>query len=99
MTALDPIDHIALPSADIAATVEWYKNNFQCSVVYQDPTWAMLEFGNIKLAFVTPGQHPAHIAFVRENAEAFGPLKTHRDGTRSTYAADPGGNTIEIMAP
>jgi catechol 2,3-dioxygenase-like lactoylglutathione lyase family enzyme len=98
---LDPIDHIAIPVKNkdsLKATVEWYLSTFKCEVEYQDDTWAFLRFGNIKLAFVIPEQHPAHIAFVSAKAEEFGKLKTHRDGTRSVYVDDPSGNTIEIMA-
>jgi catechol 2,3-dioxygenase-like lactoylglutathione lyase family enzyme len=98
---LDPIDHIAIPVKNqdsLKATVDWYLSTFKCEVEYQDDTWAFLRFGNIKLAFVIPEQHPAHIAFVSAKAEEFGPLKTHRDGTRSIYIDDPSGNTIEIMA-
>ncbi|MFM8893395.1 MAG: VOC family protein [Planctomycetia bacterium] len=32
-------------------------------------------------------------------AEEFGPLKGHRDGTRSCYVADPSGNPVEVLAP
>ena len=98
---LDPIDHIAIPVKDkdsLKSTVDWYLSTFKCEVEYQDETWAFLRFGNIKLAFVIPEQHPAHLAFVSAKAEEFGPLKTHRDGTRSIYIDDPAGNTIEIMA-
>lgn len=95
---LDAIDHIAISVTNLKETVDWYKENFKCQVDYQDDTWAFLRFGNIKLAFVIPEQHPPHIAFVSEKAESFGPLKTHRDGTRSIYIKDPSTNTIEIMA-
>jgi hypothetical protein len=47
---------------------------------------------------VIPEQHPPHIAFTSPKAEQFGALKTHRDGTRSTYVKDPAGNSVEIMA-
>jgi extradiol dioxygenase family protein len=97
--SLDPIDHIAIQVDDLINTVNFYKDSFQCEVIYQDDTWAFLKFQNIKLAFVIPGQHPPHIAFVNEKAENFGELKTHRDGTRSVYIKDPSGNTLEIMAP
>ncbi|QDU62855.1 Glyoxalase-like domain protein [Planctomycetes bacterium Pan216] len=97
-TALDEIDHVAIEVKDIAETVSWYTDRFQCEVVYRDNTWAMLEFGNIRLAFVSSGQHPPHLGFVREDAEEFGTLETHRDGTRSTYIADPSGNAIELLA-
>ncbi len=94
----DAIDHIALPVTDLKKTVEWYLETFKCEVEYQDDTWAFLRFGNIKLAFVLPDQHPPHIAFVSARAEQFGELKAHRDGTRSVYVDDPSGNKLEIMA-
>lgn len=96
--ALDSLDHVAIPVTDIAAAVAWYTKTFRCEIKYQDPTWALLAFSNTRLALVIPEQHPAHIAFVSPDAEKFGALKTHRDGTRSCYVADPAGNSVEIMA-
>ncbi len=95
---LNAIDHIAVPVTDIAASVDWYTKTFECTVDYQDATWALLGFANIRLALVIPEQHPAHIGFVHANAEGFGALKMHRDGTRSCYIADPSGNSIEVLA-
>jgi catechol 2,3-dioxygenase-like lactoylglutathione lyase family enzyme len=92
------MDHLALQVADVATALAWYKNTFHCELLYQDDTWALLRFANIRLALVTEGQHPPHLAFKREDAEAFGPLKTHRDGTRSAYIQDPYGNAVEILA-
>ncbi len=97
-TLLDSIHHVAIAVQDIQKTVAWYQQHFQCRVSYQDDTWAMLEFANLKLALVIPSQHPAHIAFVSPEAETFGVLKAHRDGTRSCYIQDPSGNPVEIMA-
>jgi catechol 2,3-dioxygenase-like lactoylglutathione lyase family enzyme len=98
---LDNIDHIAIPvlAGEVDATVDFYLKNFGCSVIYRDHSWAFLRFGNIKLAFVVPDEHPPHLAFISAKAEQFGELKTHRDGTRSVYISDPSDNTIEIMAP
>lgn len=96
--ALDRIDHVAVSVRDIDRAVDWYTSHFRCRVTYRDPTWAFLEFGNLKLALVIPEQHPPHIAFVSPDAERSGPLKAHRDGTRSTYVEDPSGNSVEIMA-
>ena len=95
---LDSIHHIAVSVPDIATAVEWYTKTFPCKVVYQDPTWAFLEFANVKLALVLPSQHPAHFAVVHPEAEKFGTLNPHRDGTRSTYIKDPAGNAVELMA-
>jgi catechol 2,3-dioxygenase-like lactoylglutathione lyase family enzyme len=95
---LDSIHHVAVAVQDIGAAVEWYRKHFQCKVSYQDDTWAMLEFANLKMALVVPGQHPPHVAFVHPEAEKFGALRTHRDGTRSVYVRDPAGNPVEILA-
>ena len=97
-TGLDSIDHVAIPVANIRDSVEWYTRTFQCEVRYQDDTWALLGFANMRLALVIPEQHPAHIGLVSDEAERFGQLKTHRDGTRSCYVEDPGGNAVEILA-
>ena len=96
--SLDSIEHIAIAVADVASAVAWYTSNFRCAVAYQDATWALLDFDNLQLALVIPEQHPPHIAFTNSHAERFGVLKTHRDGTRSTYVRDPAGNSVEIMA-
>ena len=97
---LDAIDHIAIPvrDDDLDETIDFYLDNFGCEVIYRDDTWGFLRFGNIKLAFVVPDEHPPHLAFVSPRAEQFGTLKMHRDGTRSVYISDPSHNTIEIMA-
>jgi extradiol dioxygenase family protein len=95
---LDSIHHVAVAVTDVGTTVEWYRQHFQCKVSYQDDTWAMLDFANMKLALVVPQQHPPHLAFVHPDAEKFGTLKTHRDGTRSCYVTDPAGNAVEVLA-
>jgi catechol 2,3-dioxygenase-like lactoylglutathione lyase family enzyme len=99
MPPLDAIHHIAISVNDIASAVDWYRASFRCRVSYQDETWALLEFANTSLALVIPSQHPPHIGFVSPDAEKHGPLKRHRDGTRSIYLADPAGNPVEILAP
>lgn len=95
---LDNLHHVAIAVKDVAQAVNWYTRNFQCKVSYQDATWAMLDFANIKVALVIPQQHPPHIAFVHPEAERFGPLTPHRDGTRSVYVHDPAGNAVEVLA-
>lgn len=98
MAAFDSIDHVAVPVENIASAVEWYTRTFRCEVKYQDDSWALLGFDNIRLALVIPEQHPAHIGFVSDEAAKYGALKTHRDGTRSCYVRDPAGNSVEILA-
>ncbi len=97
-------DHVALPSSDIAASVAWYQQRFGAEVLYQDATWAFMRIGGVKVALVTPTQHPPHIA-VRVDASQ---LKTaavlakisidsHRDGTTGIYINDPFGNAVELI--
>ncbi len=94
---LDDLHHLAMSVDDIAKAVDWYASTFSCLVRYQDDTWALLQFANLQLALVIAEQHPPHVAFARTDAERFGALKTHRDGTRSCYIRDPAGNAVEIM--
>jgi len=96
---LDRIHHIAISVPDIAAAVDWYSDTFRCTVSYQDETWAMLQFSNLQLALVIPGEHPPHIGFVTPKAADFGELRTHRDGTRSVYINDVAGNAVELLDP
>ncbi len=92
-----PIHHVAIPVQKIARAIAWYQEHFNCDILYQDESWALLQFANIKLALVLPEQHPGHLAFVHEHPEQFGALKHHRDGTRSIYINDPEGNAIEFI--
>ena len=96
-SSLDSIDHIAITVTDIKEAVEWYSGHFKCSIVYQDESWAYLDFANIRLALVVANEHPSHIGFAIENASQYGLLKTHRDGTRSVYVRDSAGNTVEMV--
>jgi catechol 2,3-dioxygenase-like lactoylglutathione lyase family enzyme len=93
---LDTMDHVAVTVADIDETVDWYRQHFQCKVAYQDETWALVEFANIRLAFVLASQHPDHFAVIG-NPSAYGEPKKHRDGTSSVYIQDPNGNNVEIL--
>lgn len=97
---LDSLHHVAIAVTDVAATVRWYRETFRCEIAYQDDTWAMLRFANCHLALVVPEQHPPHLGFVvpTSTAEGYGELKTHRDGTRSIYIADPSGNPVELLS-
>lgn len=94
---MDRLHHIALTVGDIPAALAWYREHFSVSTVYADHTWALLQLANIQLALVLPGMHPPHIAIERTNAENYGELVSHRDGTASLYIPDPWGNTLEIL--
>jgi catechol 2,3-dioxygenase-like lactoylglutathione lyase family enzyme len=94
---LDAIHHVAIAVEDIRQAIHFYSTHFRCKVDYQDETWALLDFSNIKLALVIRREHEPHIAFTSREASKFGELRVHRDGTRSVYIKDPSGNTIEIM--
>lgn len=97
-------DHVAVPSNDIDASVEWYRSRFDAKVLYQDKTWAFLDVGGQKLALVTPSQHPPHVAIEVTEAElteaaakANVPIDRHRDGSIGIYIHDPFGNAVELI--
>ncbi len=96
---LDSLHHVAIRVNDIVASVEWYRSTFACEISYQDATWALLKFSNVSLALVIAEQHPPHLGFATPQAESYGELKTHRDGTRSIYISDPSGNAVELLDP
>lgn len=97
-------DHVAVPSSDIAASVEWYRRHFSANVLYQDDTWAIMDLCGAKLALVSPRQHPPHVAIrasdeeLARAAEKAGiTIDQHRDGTRGVYLRDPFGNVVEMI--
>ncbi|MEY4718636.1 MAG: hypothetical protein RL563_1254 [Pseudomonadota bacterium] len=94
---MDTIHHIAIQVVDIKDSLEWYKNQYDVKVLYEDESWALLQFANVALALVLPSQHPPHFAIVSQHAERYGPLIVHRDGTASVYIQDPAGNNIEML--
>ena len=96
---LDQIHHVAVVVKNVRASAEWYRQQFHCDVAYLDDSWALLEFENVAVALVTPGQHPAHFAVVDPEAGRFGELDEHRDGTHSIYIHDPEGNAVELLVP
>ena len=98
-------DHVAQVVPNIAEAVAWYRNTLPSTrVIYQDETWALIEAGGVKIAFVVRDQHPGHLAWRVDDAElerlarAHGKeIKPHRDRTRSFYLEAPGGQAIEII--
>jgi catechol 2,3-dioxygenase-like lactoylglutathione lyase family enzyme len=99
------LDHVAVIAADIDKSVEWYTKQFGATVLYQDKTWAFLQVGGSKLALVTPGQHPPHLAFsvteeqlTQASAAVSIPIDKHRDGTKGIYLTDPNGNAVELIS-
>jgi catechol 2,3-dioxygenase-like lactoylglutathione lyase family enzyme len=91
------LHHIALCVPSIKPAVDWYVKILKADIAYQDDTWALLDIENTSIALVLPSQHPPHIAFETSEAEKYGELTTHRDGTASVYIQDPFGNTLEFL--
>ena len=99
-------DHVAQQVPDIAEAVEWQLRTIPGStVLHQDPTWALVESGGAKLAFVLADQHPPHLAFRVSDAELEdlaaehgAAIATHRDATRSIYLRGPGSLATEIIS-
>ena len=93
----DFIDHIAVEVKNVDAAVKWYSEKFNCNVKYQYKTWAMLSFQNISIALVSPGEHPAHFAVVKESLTNDVKIKYHRDGIGYVYSNDLDNNIIELV--
>ena len=92
------IDHIALQVNNIEESVDWYVENYGCSIIYSDDSWAMLQFGNIKLALVVEDEHPYHIAFEIDGIQGNGSnWSYHRDDTISRYIDDANSNNVELI--
>lgn len=98
------LDHVAIPCADISASVAFYVEGFGAQVLYKDDTWAFLKLGQGKIALVTPTQHPPHFALrldeatldrVAQNVNK--PIDSHRDGTKGIYINDLDGNVVELI--
>ena len=94
---MDNIDHIALQTKNINKSVDWFLNKFKCSVKYQDKSYAMLEFENMKLALVLPDQHPPHVAISCDNIEDHGKPGKHRDGSEFLYIEGLDENVFELI--
>jgi catechol 2,3-dioxygenase-like lactoylglutathione lyase family enzyme len=91
------IDHIALISDDPIESANWYAETFGAKIIYADNTWSFVEMENIKIAFVTKGQHPPHFAIEVDDFEKSDKIKKHRDGSTSVYKKDPWGNIYELI--
>lgn len=91
------VDHIALVVDDPSLAAKWYEADFNAEILYSDETWALVQFENIKMAFVMKGQHPAHFAFEIEEFDKDDKVKKHRDGSNSVYKKDPWGNIYELI--
>ena len=95
---LSAVDHITLSVADIEQTVKWYQSSFDCEVVFQNTTQALLRFQNIDLALALPSQQQPHLGFVKSDANTYGELLDQADGRKSTFVSDPAGNVVELIA-
>jgi catechol 2,3-dioxygenase-like lactoylglutathione lyase family enzyme len=69
---MEKLHHVAITVPDIEKALDWYRAEFDVETTYADDSWALLQFENIALALVLPGQHPPHIAVERDKAELFG---------------------------
>ena len=85
MSKPDKIDHIAIQVKNIKKSLNWYLENFNCTEIYSDETWAFIKFKNIKLALVTKEQHPSHFAIINEKVSLDQKAIKHRDGSISKY--------------
>jgi hypothetical protein len=99
-------DHVAQQVPDVGEALDWWQRMVPgARVLYADETWGLLEAGGARLAFVSPREHPDHLAFKvsgdeleRLAAEHAVAIAVHRDGSRSFYVDAPGGKGLEVIA-
>lgn len=99
-------DHVAQQVPDVAEAVAWYLQTIPgARVLYQDKTWAFIDAGGARIAFVVRDEHPGHLAWrvpfeeLEKLAEQYGKaIKTHRDHTKSFYLQGPGGEYVELIS-
>jgi hypothetical protein len=99
-------DHVAQQVPDVGEALDWWQRMVPgARVLYADETWGLLEAGGARLAFVSPREHPDHLAFKvsgdeleRLAAEHAVGIAVHRDGSRSFYLDAPGGKGLEVIA-
>jgi catechol 2,3-dioxygenase-like lactoylglutathione lyase family enzyme len=99
-------DHVALLVPDISAALAWWQRTVPgARILYADDSWGLLEAGGARIAFVTEGEHPQHVAFkvsseelARLAAEHGADVARHRDGSRSFYLETPGNGHLEVIA-
>lgn len=99
-------DHVALEVPQVAAALAWWRGLVpDLTVLYEDESWALVEAGGSRVAFVTAGQHPDHLAYsvpaaeLQRLAERHGTeIASHRDGSRSFYLDAPGAHRVELVA-
>lgn len=98
---MDKIDHIALEVEDVGVAIDTMKKNFTFDVIERYDDWAIIQFDNIKVALVTKGKHPPHVAFSVKNRDDLldfpGKVMHHRDGTSSVYVMNIPGNWVEYI--
>ena len=74
--------------------------NMHATVDYEDDTWAMLGFGDVKMALTVATQHPPHIGFEVASLEELGDnnnIKKHRCGSHYLSLEDPDGTVLETI--
>lgn len=91
------IDHVAINVKNIKKSIEWYLENLEGKILYEDHTWAMLSCAGTKIALTLESQHPPHIGIEVEQFSEKDNIKNHRDGSSYVYKSDPDGNIIELI--
>ena len=99
-------DHVAVESTSIERDIAFFREALPgLQVLHSDPTWGFLSAAGVKMAFVTPTQHPPHIAFRVDSRDELQDLASrnnasiaiHRDNSESFYLQAPGGAWVEIV--
>ena len=94
---LSTIDHITINVSNLDSSIKWYQTSFNCYLLYQGRTLAILEFNNVKLILSLPNDQRTHLGVIKEDAESFGEIMKQSDLCYSTFISDPSGNPVELI--
>lgn len=96
--------HIAITVQNIKESIDWYTENLNAEVLFEDKTWGLVSVNGFKIAFVFKDMHPPHLCFEidEETKDELSlkyekEFKAHRDGSEYIYVPDISGNTIEFL--
>ena len=74
-----------------------WKSRFTNSLFLNLKLWPNDTEVSLHMTPMTDEPQQQHIAFEKNNAEDYGKLIKHRDGTSSIYIKDPSNNFVEIL--
>ncbi len=94
---LTKIDHTVVMVANLEESISWYLTSFNCILLHQGRTLAVLKFANMNIVLSLPSEQRPHLGILKDDAEKFGEISEQSDLCESTFISDPSGNPVELV--